>query len=221
MVPDGAITRHHGSSKPSLIDLMLGSPGFFKVPVFPGMCTISFSESLGSDHVALAVGLPLVWTLVSEPGVGGWCVEPALRAMWVDWYHGRGHAPQMVPSSKPELYEAAAALALAIDDTSKSVLQLRKVTTRGLPWWNDACRLAVAALHGVHGEAHRQAYSVLRMTIQMAKRTWFEDLLEDPDILIWDLAKWRHGHRARSLPPIQDGHGLTMDGEQMAVAFRT
>jgi hypothetical protein len=123
MVPDGAITRRRGLSKPSLIDLMLGSLGFFKVPVFPGTCSVSFSESLGSNHVALAMGLPLVWTLMSELGVGGWRVEPALCATWVDRYCGQGHAPQMVPSSKPELYEAAAALALVINDTLKSILQ--------------------------------------------------------------------------------------------------
>jgi hypothetical protein len=213
LVPDRAITCRRGSSKPSLIDLMLGSPGFFELPAYPGTCTVFFSESLGSDHAALAMGLPLAWTLVSEPGVGGWRAEPALHATWVDQYRGWGHTPQTVPSSKPELYEAAAALTLAINDTSKSVLQPRKVIARRLPWWNNACRLAVAALHGVHSEDHHQAYSVLRMTIQMAKRTWFEDLLEDPDVLIWDLAKWRHRRRAQSLPPIQDGNGLTMDGE--------
>jgi hypothetical protein len=125
LVPDGAITRRCGSSKPSLLNLMLGSPSFFEVPVFPSECTVSFGESLGSDHAALALGLPLDWTPVSEPGMGGWRVEPALHVTWVDWYRGRGHAPQMVPSSKPELYEAAATLAQVIDDMSKSILQPR------------------------------------------------------------------------------------------------
>jgi hypothetical protein len=79
----------------------------------------------------------------------------------------------------------------------------------------------VAALHGVHSETRQQAYRVLQMTIWTAKQSWFEDLLKDPDVLIWDLAKWQHGRRAWSLLPIQDGSGLTMDGEQMAVAFHT
>jgi hypothetical protein len=133
-VPNSAITHRRGSSKPSLIDLMLGSLGFFEVPAFPGECAISFSESLGSNHAALLVGLPLDWTLMSEPGMGGWHVDATLRAMWVDQFRGWGHAPQTEPSSKAELYEAAAALTLAVDETLKSILQPRKVTTRGLPW---------------------------------------------------------------------------------------
>jgi hypothetical protein len=52
--------------KPSLIDLMLGSPGFFEVPTFPGKCSVSFGESLGSNHTGLLVGLPLDWTPVAE-----------------------------------------------------------------------------------------------------------------------------------------------------------
>jgi hypothetical protein len=59
LVPDGAITQRRGTTKPSSIDLMLGSPGFFEVPAFPGECSVSFGESLGSDHAALLVGLPL------------------------------------------------------------------------------------------------------------------------------------------------------------------
>jgi hypothetical protein len=45
--------------------------------------------------------------------------------------------------------------------------------------------------------------------------------LEDPNVLIWDLAKWRHGRRACTLPPIQDSDGLTMEGPQMAAVFHT
>jgi hypothetical protein len=170
LVPNGAITWHCGSSKPSLIDLMLGSPGFFEVPAFPGECAVSFSESLGSDHAALLVGLPLDWTPVPEPDIRGWHADTALCATWVDRFRGQGHAPQTEPSSKPELYEVAASLTLAINETSKStLLQPRRVTARGLPWWNDACRLVVAALHGLHGEPRHQAYRVLRMTIWTAK----------------------------------------------------
>jgi hypothetical protein len=219
LVPDGVITHCRGTTKPSLIDLMFGSPGFFEVPAIPGECSVSFGDSLGSNHAALLVGLPLDWTSVAEQDPVGWPINTGLREMWVDRFRGQGHAPQMEPSSKSELYEVAEALALAIDKTSKSLFQPRRVTTRGLPWWNDACQLAVAALHGLHGDDRQQAYRVLWMMIQTAKCGWFEDLLEDPDVVIWDLAKWHHGHWARTLLPIQDSTGLTMEGPHMAVAF--
>jgi hypothetical protein len=61
----------------------------------------------------------------------------------------------------------------------------------------------------------------LKALIQIAKQGWFKDLLDDPDVLIWDLAKWHHRHWARTLPPIQNGEGLTMEGPRMAMAFRT
>jgi hypothetical protein len=163
---------------------------------------MSFGESLGSNHAALLLGLPLDWTPVPEQDPVGWRIDASLRATWVDRFRGQGHAPQTEPLSKPELHEVAAALTLAVDEMSKSLFQLRRVTARGLPWWNDACRLAVAALHRLHGEDRRQAYGVLQMMIQTTKRGWFEDLLEDPNIVIWDLAKWCHGHRAWALPPI-------------------
>jgi hypothetical protein len=59
--------------------------------------------------------------------------------MWVDQFCGWGHTPQMEPSSKPELYEVAAALTLVIDKMSKSLFQPRQVTMQGLPWWNNMC----------------------------------------------------------------------------------
>jgi hypothetical protein len=102
---------------------MLGSPGFFKVPGFPCECSISFGESLGSDHVALLLGLPLTWTPIAEQDPVGWEIDAGLQEMRVDQFCGWGHAPQMEPSSKPELHEAAAALALAIDEMSKSLFQ--------------------------------------------------------------------------------------------------
>jgi hypothetical protein len=91
---------------------------------------------------------------------------------------------------------------------------------RGLPWWNDACRLAIAELTGLHGDERRQGYVTLRMTIWSAKRKYFEDLLEDPDVNIWDLAKWRNGRQQPKVPPICDREGLTTDPPRMAAAFR-
>jgi hypothetical protein len=93
-------------------------------------------------------------------------------------------------------------------------------TGKGLPWWNDACRLAVAEINRLHGEARQQGYATLRMTIRSAKRKYFEDLLKDPDVNLWDLAKWRNGRQQAKVPPIRDRDGLTTDPPRMAAAFR-
>jgi Reverse transcriptase (RNA-dependent DNA polymerase) len=60
---------------------------------------------------------------------------------------------------------------------------------------------------------------VLRMTIREAKREWVDKLIEDPDVSIWDLAKWRKGRRLREIPPITGKSGLTHDPELMSSIF--
>jgi Endonuclease-reverse transcriptase len=59
LVPEGAITQQCGSDKPFLIDLMIGNPAFLDNPSFPTSCLISFNDSLGLDHAALTLFLPL------------------------------------------------------------------------------------------------------------------------------------------------------------------
>jgi Reverse transcriptase (RNA-dependent DNA polymerase) len=62
-------------------------------------------------------------------------------------------------------------------------------------------------------------YKALHLTIWQAKRDWYEDLLNNPEVNIWDLAKWRKGRRQAWLPPIQVEGGMSSVPAQMAEAF--
>jgi len=48
---------------------------------------------------------------------------------------------------------------------------------------------------------------------------WFEALLDDPDTNLWDLAKWRHGQRRATVPPLSTGSAVTSDPTAMAAIF--
>jgi hypothetical protein len=60
---------------------------------------------------------------------------------------------------------------------------------------------------------------VLCLTIRRAKRDWYKDLLNDLEVNIWDLAKWRNGHCQAWLPPIQVEGGTSSVLTEMAEAF--
>ena len=97
----------------------------------------------------------------------------------------------------------------------------RKVSSkgRGPSWWNDACKTAAVEVSQAHGAERRRLSANLRMTIREAKRAWFESLIEDPDVNIWDLAKWRHGRRSPWIPPILGTSGISSDPTEMADTF--
>jgi hypothetical protein len=58
-------------------------------------------------------------------------------------------------------------------------------------------------------------------TIRDAKRTFFESLLTDSSTPIWDVAKWRHGHRETTIHPILSSAGNpTTDFNSMAQTFK-
>jgi hypothetical protein len=60
---------------------------------------------------------------------------------------------------------------------------------------------------------------VLRMTIRNAKREWVDSLIDNPDVSIWDMAKWRKGRRLKDIPPIMTATGLSQDPMLMTKTF--
>jgi Reverse transcriptase (RNA-dependent DNA polymerase) len=57
------------------------------------------------------------------------------------------------------------------------------------------------------------------MTIRAAKRDWVESLINDPDVSIWDMAKWHKGRRLKDVPLIVTTGGLSHDPEMMSATF--
>jgi hypothetical protein len=49
------------------------------------------------------------------------------------------------------------------------------------------------------------------MTIRNAKREWVDSLVDNPDVSIWDMAKWRKGRRLKDIPPIMTSAGPSQD----------
>jgi hypothetical protein len=45
------------------------------------------------------------------------------------------------------------------------------------------------------------------MTICQAKCEWVDSLVDNPEISIWDLAKWPKGRRLKEIPPDPDLQG--------------
>jgi hypothetical protein len=62
---------------------------------------------------------------------------------------------------------------------------------------------------------------VLHMTIRDAKWEWVNCMIEDPEVSILDLAKWRKGHRLWEIPPIANKSSLTHDPELMTSIFHS
>jgi hypothetical protein len=59
----------------------------------------------------------------------------------------------------------------------------------------------------------------LHMTIRNAKRKWVDSLADNPDVSIWDMAKWRKGRRLKDIPPIMTSTGPSQDPELMSETF--
>jgi Reverse transcriptase (RNA-dependent DNA polymerase) len=57
------------------------------------------------------------------------------------------------------------------------------------------------------------------MTIRNAKREWVDSLIDNPDVSLWDMAKWRKGRRLKDVPPIMTPEGLSHDPGLMSDTF--
>jgi Reverse transcriptase (RNA-dependent DNA polymerase) len=57
------------------------------------------------------------------------------------------------------------------------------------------------------------------MTIRNAKREWVDSLIDNPNVSIWDMAKWCKGRRLKDIPPIMTPTGLSHNPTLMADTF--
>jgi hypothetical protein len=220
-VPEGAITRQHDGQRPSLIDHILVNLAFLAEPDFPPECLVSFDLSLGSDHAGLLLDLPWAAPKGDPEPVPGWRIDDGMVDEWKTRFRLAAQ-PMAMLTDRTALSHAATTLLDTISTVSDSLFQKRSSTKgHSLPWWNEACRNAVTYMRGARGHERRVQMTGLRMTIRSAKREWYEKLLEDPSVSVWDLAKWRKGRRQPWIPPINCGEGPTSDRAQMSTTFRS
>jgi Reverse transcriptase (RNA-dependent DNA polymerase)/Endonuclease-reverse transcriptase len=216
-VPEGSISRWSSTSLPSLIDFIFVNEAFLEVPSFPATCSVSFNASVGSDHAGLSISVPLLQISPRLLRPPGWKVDPELKQEWVRRFQA---LPLPVITDEASLLSAARDLLTQISDISDSLFSRRSApTAKDLPWWNRECTLACIALKQCHWRDRWHLSMALRMTIRSAKREWVDSLINDPDVSIWDMAKWRKGRRLKDVPPITTQSGLSHDPALMADTF--
>jgi Reverse transcriptase (RNA-dependent DNA polymerase)/Endonuclease-reverse transcriptase len=217
MVPDGSISRCSSTSLPSLIDFIFVNEAFLEIPSFPTTCSVSFHDSVGSDHAGLSLSLPFATTPPRLHCPPGWKLDPDLKDEWIRRFRA---LPLPDITDVPTLLAAAHDLLTQISDISNSLFPRRSApTAKDLPWWNRECSLACAALKQCHWRDRHQLSMVLCMTIRDAKREWVDSLIDNLDVSIWDMAKWRKGHRLSDVPPIMMTAGLSHDPALMSDTF--
>jgi hypothetical protein len=118
------------------------------------------------------------------------------------------------------LHDAACNLLSQISNISDSLFQRKSPPTdRDLLWLSQKCSLACAALKTCHWHQRWHQSMVLRMTIRDAKCAWVDKLIDNPDVSIWDMAKWCKGHWLKDIPPIHTEEGISHDADLMSTVF--
>jgi hypothetical protein len=144
---------------------MFANPSFLDVPEFPSECSVSFDFSLRSDHAGLLLAIPLSLPTPLPTDRPGWKIEDGKREEWITLFRSYPLSP-VSPANDASLRCLARRIDEMIAETSSSLFQKPRPASRGLLWWNNSCKLAVASLQGVHSDERRSAYKALRLTIQ-------------------------------------------------------
>jgi len=191
---------------------------FLGNPLYPTECAISFDYTVGSDQAGLLLSLPTTHDPSPPPTSPGWTIDPLLRDAWATPFCS---LPLPVITDIPSLRATAAAQLLADLTASSDAVFAPKPppSSKGFAWWDDTCHIALVDLHHTHGDEHWLKVRCLHTTIQCSKATWFKALLIDPDTNLWDLAKWRHGRRRATIPPISNSTSITSEMGDMACIF--
>jgi len=201
--PTGSATRRgEARQRDSIIDLALLNDSALCTGRFSSL-SVSFPDSLGSDHAALLIDwsppytpLPYVPTLLP-----GFVIDDSLVASWTKDF---ASLPTPVISDLESLSRAADALDTDIYSVSGKLFKRRHTPDfRGLRWWNLHCEAALTAVTSIRGESRKSAIKALRQTITEAKRGWSNDNLTTvTSDTLWKATAWRHGRRANKIPPL-------------------
>jgi hypothetical protein len=180
-----------------------------------GPCTISFPESLCSDHAALTFDVfpsdSLAITLPPTPK--GYKPKDDRKEDWITTFHATITAT--FDHSTPQTAKATSdTLLAAIDTASRLTLEPRRAfNPNGAAWWTDQCTAAHTHAQNAPPADRAQAGRHLRHTISTAKREWAHNLLNEARDAndIWTMAKVRKGRQTKTFPPLRGEDGLFVD----------
>ena len=205
--PAGVATRkgtrsNNRTERDSVLNLFLLNDCTIVTGHFSPM-TISFDNSLGSDHAALSI----FWSPPFEPItysptiLPGFIIDDALKDSWI-----KDFSLLSMPtiSSISSLSTAADTLDTDIYVISGKYFKRRHTPDfRGLRWWNIHYEATLTHVATTKGKSHSTAIKDLRRTIHKAKCAWSSDFLDHTTLdKLWTATKWRHGRHINNIPPL-------------------
>ena len=203
----GEKTDHSTFQRDSVLDLLLLNDAALCTGHFSSV-SISFQDSIGSDHAALFISWfpPLPPRPYEHSILPGFILDDTLRDSWIKSFSS---LPIPTINSIDTLQSAASAFDSDIYDTCDPLFKRRHTPDfRGVRWWNAHCEAALALVRSTPQGERASAGRELRKTMQEAKRAWANDELHhtSPDKL-WHATAWQHGRRANRIPPLLDIDG--------------
>ena len=195
------------TERDSVLDLFLLNNCTLATGHFSPM-TISFDDSLGSDHATLSIfwSPPYEPTTYSPTILPGFIINDALKDSWIKDFSLLS-TPTI--SSISSLSAAADALDMDIYMVSGKYFKRRHMPDfRGLRWWNVHCEATLTCVAATVGKSRSTAIKDLCRTICKAKHAWSSDFLDHTTTeRLWMATKWRYGRHINNIPPLlkQDG----------------
>ena len=165
--------------------------------------SVSFEQSLGSDHAALS----LLWTLLHalpplpRLTLPGFAIEDDLKESWCKAFKA---IPGPIISSPSSLAIAATWLLSDITDTCASLFELQKTADpHGIRWWNATCSAALTAVQYASPNKRQMASCAFSAILAMEQRKWADNYLHyTAKHKLWEATRWRHGRHTSRIPPL-------------------
>ena len=170
--------------------------------------SVSFADSLGSDHATLLwtwTPISTIPSVVSE-SLPGFVIDDDLADSWAVAFPHRDPAPLF---DVPSLVTEADSLLADINDTCASLFKPHcRPDPRGVRWWTDSCSAALSIVQSCTGAERRLAAAAFRRTVLDAKREWGGNFLFQPNVHdLWQATRWWHGRKSTCVPPLRSPSG--------------
>ena len=188
---------------PSVLDLSLLNAPAIASDQFSDT-SVSFEQSLGSDHAALSLSWTLLHALPPLPRLTllGFAIEDDLKESWCKAFKV---IPDPIISSPSSLAIAATRLLSDITDTCASLFEPRKTADpRSVRWWNTTCSAALTAVQYASPNERQMASCAFSAILETEQRKWVDDYLHYmAKHKLWEATRWRHGRRTSCIPPLR------------------